>query len=133
MFIELEHLETILKTGVRLVAMTQSGVRMPMKRLTLQTLCCCGRNSTLRLHAFRRLRWTWVWWSQVDVRTRGHRFLYVNEERLPMLSPSFVGWLSLEDPQLLIRWSWKANYRRPLALTANRFELGTHNTIGLAD
>ncbi|MGB0646506.1 MAG: aminotransferase class V-fold PLP-dependent enzyme [Bradymonadia bacterium] len=142
--INLERLEAILKKGVRLVSMSavqfQSGVRMPIEEVSrlckqydalfcVDAIQACGSmpfdGTNLDFWVCGGHKWM--------LGPEGTGFLYINEKRLPSLSPAFLGWLSLEDPlNFLFDGPGKLEYHRPLASTANRFELGTHNTIGLA-
>lgn len=142
--IDLARLETLLQRGTRLVAMSavqfQSGAKMPIdvvSRLCKQyeallfvdAIQACGSMPFDGTHLDFWVSGGHKWMLGPE----GTGFLYINQDKLSSLSPTFVGWLSLEDPlNFLFDGPGKLDYRRPLASTANRFELGTHNTIGLA-
>lgn len=142
--IDLAALEALLREGIRVVAMSavqfQSGARMPLKAVK----SLCQRYGTLLfVDAIQACGATPFDGSALDFWVSGgHKwmlgpegtgFLYVNPKILDQLRPSFVGWLSLENPlDFLFEGPGRLNYQRPFSSTASRFELGTHNTIGLA-
>jgi cysteine desulfurase / selenocysteine lyase len=142
--VDLDRLESLLRGGVRLVAMSavqfQSGLRMPLTQI--QSLCAqyetllfvdaiqaCGavpfRGADLDFWVSGGHKWM--------MGPEGTGFLYVNPKVLPHLNPVFVGWLSLQNPlNFLFDGPGLLDYQRPLASTSSRFELGTHNTAGLS-
>ena len=142
--IDLDAFERLLRNGVRLVSMSavqfQSGARMPLE--AMRSLCK-QYNTLLFVDAIQACGATPFEGTDLDfwvsgghkwmMGPEGTAFLYVNPAVISHLNPVFVGWLSLENPlDFLFDGPGVLNYDKPLARTAHRFELGTHNTIGLA-
>lgn len=142
--VDLEAFENMLRRGIRLVAMSavqfQSGLRMPIEQI--QQLCA-QYDTLLFVDAIQACGAVPFHGTDLDfwvsgghkwmMGPEGTAFLYVNPRILPNLNPTFVGWLSLETPlDFLFDGPGLLKYDRPLSATSSRFELGTHNTVGLA-
>ena len=63
----------------------------------------------------------------------GAGFLYVHPQRMAELEPRFAGWISQEQPfDFLMKGGGLVDYHRDIRKEANRYEMGTMNTLGFA-
>lgn len=143
----LEQLETILRQGVRLVAVSavqfQTGLRMPLRamaslchrfgaQLFVDGIQACGVIPLqVEAEGIDYLSCgTHKWLMGVE----GAGFLYVAQGRAEELRPNIAGWLSHEEGGIdfLFKGGDHLRYDRPIRRNATFLEVGTVNGVGLA-
>lgn len=142
----LEKLEDLLRSGVRLVAVSavqfQSGLRMPLEAIGM---LCRQYGAELFVDAIQALG---VVPLDVDnchidylsagshkwlMGMEGAGLLYVRPEAGARLTPSVAGWLSHENGgDFLTMGEGHLRYDRPLVKEARVFEAGARNVLGFA-
>lgn len=142
----LEKLETALKNGVRLVAVSavqfQTGLRMPLDAMTA---LCHQHKAQIFVDAIQALGAVPVDLQKtpVDYLTAGsHKFLmgteglavlYAAPSRAPELQPHLAGWLSHEEGlRFLFEGSGHLRYDRPIRQSLDFLESGAPNAAGAA-
>ncbi len=140
----LDELETQLKEGVRLVAVSavqfQSGLRMPLKALS--SLCheydaklfvdgiqACG---VVPLNVLQEgIDFMSVGSHKWLMGLEGAAFLYVRSELQSALNPVTASWLSHEEPlKFLFEGEGHLRYDRPIRSRIDFLEFGAQNTPG---
>ncbi len=141
----LAELERTLERGLRLVAVSavqyKTGLRMPFAEMAA---LCHRYGAELFVDAIQALGATPMDVScGIDYLSSGsHKhlmgpegagFLYVAERCAANCDPRLAGWLSHEDPiEFLIRDEPTLRYDNPLKTSAQVFEIGTTNVLGIA-
>ncbi len=141
----LAELERALERGLRLVAVSavqyKTGLRMPFAEMAA---LCHRYGAELFVDAIQALGATPMDVScGIDYLSSGsHKhlmgpegagFLYVAERCAANCDPRLAGWLSHEDPiEFLIRDEPTLRYDNPLKTSAQVFEIGTTNVLGIA-
>jgi cysteine desulfurase / selenocysteine lyase len=142
----LEHVADELKRGLRLVAVSlvqfQTGHRVPVEALAK---LCHRHGAELFVDGIQGCGVVELNVHQAGVdymSCGGHKwllgmegaaFLYVAAASAAKLRPSTAGWLSHEEPlDFLFRGAGHLRYDRKLRATADVFENGTSNVLGLA-
>ncbi len=141
----LAELERALERGMRLVAVSavqyKTGLRMPFAEMAA---LCHRYGAELFVDAIQALGATPMDVScGIDYLSSGsHKhlmgpegagFLYVAERCAANCDPRLAGWLSHEDPiEFLIRDEPTLRYDNPLKTSAQVFEIGTTNVLGIA-
>ncbi len=142
----LGRLEAALRGGVRLVAVSavqfQSGLRMPILEMSR---LCRAHGAQLFVDAIQAVGALPVddYAGAVDYLScgshkwlmglEGAAFVYVHPDRAAALRPNLAGWLSHQDAwTFLFEGEGHLRYDRPLRSSADVFEGGAQNTLGLA-
>ena len=142
----LEQLETMLRRGVRVVAVSavqfQTGLRMPLEdigglcrrygaELFVDAIQACGA-LPVDVEAWRAdylVCGAHKWLLGLE----GAGFLYVHPERVGALRPYVAGWLSYEGAaDFLFQGSGHLRYDRPLKQSVEVFEGSTSSAVGYA-
>ena len=139
----LEILETFLKKGIRMIALSavqfQTGLRLPVERIGK---LCHQYNCLVFVDAIQCLGATPIDLQYVDfLSAGGHKWLmglegtgilYAKESTHTLLSPNTAGWLSHENGlQFLFEGSGHLRYDRPITKNIQFVEAGVYNAIGL--
>lgn len=142
----LEQTETLLKRGVRLVAVSavqfQTGLRMPLAELSalcrrhgaelcVDAIQACGV-VPLDVHAL-GIDYLVTGSHKWLLGPEGVGFLYAKPERAKALVPRTSGWLSHEDgTTFLFAGKGQLRYDRPIKPTLQMLEGGSSSTLGFA-